>query len=75
MKRNEMVKLIEKTIADTILGYYEDLYYDDAAKAVLDMIELKGMLPPYYEKPEEKELRIKTTTPELAEFYKWEDED
>lgn len=44
------------------------------SEIILNRVELEGMLPPYYEKQEEKDLTIKSTTSELAHFYKWESE-
>lgn len=63
MKRSEMLNIIWHSINEL-----ED------ADHILKAIEKAGMLPPYNEKAEEKDFQLKSTTPKLTYFYKWEPE-
>lgn len=67
MKRSEIIKELMSTI-----GAYDS--WSEQCEYMLRICEDAGMLPPYSEKIEEKEYKIKSTSPEYSLFYKWEEE-
>jgi hypothetical protein len=75
MKRSEvLIKLQRYYGIKHVMVEERYITPDEFMDNVLTLVEELGMLPPYHEKEEEINSRIKSTTPELSNFYKWEPE-